>query len=183
MVEDRSDPGPDGFDAAFGGLSEQMFELCEDLLDRIEIGTIGRQEEEMRAGRSQGGAHGLTFVTAEIVEHDDIAWRERRDQDLFDVDAEAVAVDRAIEDPWRLDTIGPQGSEKGHGLPVSERDLGPQSLAFGRPASQRRHVGLGPGLVDEDQASGINPALVGLPPRSFARDIGPILLAGQHGFF
>jgi hypothetical protein len=46
-----------------------------------------------------------------------------------------------------------------------------------------RHVGLGPGLVDEDQASRIKPALVLLPLRPSPGDIGPILLAGAQAFF
>ena len=52
-----------------------------------------------------------------------------------------------------------------------------------RPAPQRRHVGLGPGLVDEDQALRVDPVLILRPLRSPARDVGTIVLAGDHGFF
>jgi hypothetical protein len=38
-----------------------------------------------------------------------------------------------------------------------------QPLAAGTPATQRRHVGFDPGLVDEDQTALINFALMGLP--------------------
>jgi len=40
------------------------------------------------------------------------------------------------------------------------------------------HIGLGPSLVDEDQATGVKPALVLLPPDAPARDVGPVLLGG-----
>jgi hypothetical protein len=46
-----------------------------------------------------------------------------------------------------------------------------------------RHIGLGPGLVDEDQASRINPTLIGLPLRPPARDVRAILLGGVQAFF
>lgn len=32
-------------------------------------------------------------------------------------------VDRAVDDPWRADAIGPQRGVKGHGVPVAERGL------------------------------------------------------------
>jgi hypothetical protein len=46
-----------------------------------------------------------------------------------------------------------------------------------------RHVGLGPGLVDEDEAPRINPALILLPLNPPARYVGAILLDGVQAFF
>jgi hypothetical protein len=45
------------------------------------------------------------------------------------------------------------------------------------------HVGLGPGLVDEDQAGRVNPALILSPLSPSPCDVGPILLAGVQAFF
>ena len=56
-------------------------------------------------------------------------------------------------------------------------------LAARRPAPQRRHVGLGPGLVDEDQARRIDPILILYPLRPPARDVGTVALASHHAFF
>jgi hypothetical protein len=50
-----------------------MFELCEGLLDRIEIGAVGRQEEQMRSLGADGVAGGPALVTSEVVENDDLA--------------------------------------------------------------------------------------------------------------
>jgi hypothetical protein len=50
-------------------------------------------------------------------------------------------------------------------------------LASWPPAAQRSHVGLRPGLVDEDQATRINSVLVLTPLFTPSRDGGPILLA------
>ena len=43
-MEEVADAAPCGVDCAFGGFSEQVLELGEDLLDRIEVRTVGRQE-------------------------------------------------------------------------------------------------------------------------------------------
>jgi hypothetical protein len=58
-----------------------------------------------------------------------------------------------------------------------------EPLAPWRPASERRHVGLGPGFIHKDEAGRINPTLIRDPLRPPARHVGTILLAGEHGFF
>ena len=55
-----------------------MFELGEDLFDGIEVGAVGRQEDEVGAFGSDDGAGGLAFVAAEVVQDDDFARREGR---------------------------------------------------------------------------------------------------------
>ena len=94
MAEESADALPRCFDGAFRGLAQQRLEFREHLLDRVEIGRVGRQEQQVRARRPDRCPHRLAFVAAEIVEHDDITGPERRHQDLFDVGAETVAVDR-----------------------------------------------------------------------------------------
>ena len=66
-----------------------------------EVGAVGRQEKEMAAGPPDGAAGGLAFVTAEVVEDDDVARRERRGENLLDVEGEELAVDRAVDDHHR----------------------------------------------------------------------------------
>ncbi len=51
------------------------------------------------------------------------------------------------------------------------------------PASDRRHVGLDPGLINEDQPVGIEVLLQGLPSLSSAGDIATSLLKGKQRFF
>ena len=62
-------------------------------------------------------------------------------------------------------------------------DLGDQPLTLGAAAMGAGHVGLGPGLVDEDQAPGIKPGLMALPPLALAGHVRPILLGGEQAFF
>ena len=58
---------PSGLNCARVGLAQQGLELGEDLLDRIEIGRVARQEEQLGAGAADQAAHRLALVTAEIA--------------------------------------------------------------------------------------------------------------------
>ena len=49
---------------AFGGFAHEVFELCEDLLDRIEIGAVWRQEQELGANAADRLADRGPFVAA-----------------------------------------------------------------------------------------------------------------------
>jgi len=165
------------------GLSEQRFQLGEHLLDGIEIGTIRRQEEKVRADRTNGPAHGVALVAAEIVHDDDVAGLERRHQELLDIGFEAFAVDGSIKDARRVDPVVPQGGKECERLPMPVWRLSAQALPSRCPAVSADHVGLGPGLINEDEAGGINLSLMPFPACPSARDVGPVLLAGQQRFF
>jgi len=69
-----------------------VLELGEELLDRIEVGAVGRQEQEMGADR----ARRLPLMAAEIVEDDQVSLGEGGDEDLLEVEGEELAVDRAV---------------------------------------------------------------------------------------
>ena len=134
-------------------------------------------------GRPDRGTHGLALVAAEVIENDDVGRLQRGDEDIFDVETEQLAVDRTIDDPWRVDPIVAQGSEEGHRLPMTIRRLGFEPSAPDAPSPQGRHIGLGPGLIDENKPPGIDLPLIGFPARPLAGDIRPVLLARQNAFF
>jgi hypothetical protein len=160
-----------------------MLELGEDLFDRIEIGAVGWQEQEARASGSDGGPDGGLLVAGEVVHDDDIVSGKRRAQLLLDPLGEACAIDRLIEDERSVDPVATQGGDEGHRLPVAVRDLGMKTLAFWCPATQRSHVGLGPGLVDKNEARWIRPTLIPLPLLAPSCDPGPELFGGKNAFF
>ena len=178
-VEQGADALPGCFDSSLGGFSEQGFQLGKHLLDGIEIGTIRRQEEKVRADRTNGLAHGVALVAAEIVHDDDVAGLERRHEELLDIGFEAFAVDRSIKDARCVDPVVPQGREECEGLPMPVRRLTAQALPSRPPAMGTHHVGFCPGLINEDEAGGINLSLMPFPACPSARDVGPVLLAGQ----
>jgi hypothetical protein len=89
-----------------------------------------------------------------------VAGLEDRDELLFDIGAEVFAVDRPVEDARSREPVAAERAEEGQRAPVAMRRIPSQAIALRPPAPQRGHVGLDPGLVDEDQAPGIE---MGLP--------------------
>ena len=57
MVEEFGNTAPSGLDGAFGGLSQQVFELGKNLFDRVQIRTVGRQEQQVRPRAVQRSLH------------------------------------------------------------------------------------------------------------------------------
>jgi hypothetical protein len=120
------------------GLSQQSLELGEDLLDRIEVGRVFGQEHDARADGSDGLSHRLSLMGAEIVEDDDVARLEGWREELFDIGAEAFAVNGAVEQAGRIDAVIAQGGKKRRGLPATMRNLVDEALSF--RAQPRRRV-------------------------------------------
>lgn len=152
MSEDIAEGGADCVETASCGLAQPMFEFGENLLDRVQIGRIFRQEKQPGASLADRLTDGFAPMTAEIVHDDDVAWMKRGDEHFLDIKQEPFAVDRAVEHARRIDTIPAQSGQKGHGLPVAMRNLGLQPSTPPRPSPERRHIGLGPGFIDENQA-------------------------------
>jgi hypothetical protein len=101
-----------------------VFEFGKHLFDGIEVRRVFREEEQLGAGRTDGLTNGSGLVAAEIVHDDDVAGLEGGDEDLFNIDPEPLAVDRAVDDPRRIDAIMAQCRQEGQGFPVAMRNLG-----------------------------------------------------------
>jgi hypothetical protein len=140
-------------------------------------------EQEACSGGSDRLPHRFPLVRAEVVEDHDVAGFQRRDEELFDIGEEALAIDGAVEQAGRVDAVVAQGGEERCGLPMAVRDLVNEPLAARRPAVETRHIGLGPGLIDEDQARGIDAALIGPPARPMAAYVRTVLLACNERLF
>src|ERR1035437_8568442 len=84
-------------------------------------------------------------------------------EELLDIGFEAFAVDRSIKDARRVDPVVPQGRKECERLPMPVRRLSAQALPSQSPAAGADHVGLGPSLIDEDEAGRINLSLMRFP--------------------
>lgn len=164
-----------------GAFAEQGLELCEDLLDRIEVGAVGGQEEQLCAGGSDDAANGLSLVTTEIVHDDDVAELEARTEKLLDVGEEAGAIDRPVEDERGIDAVMAQGCEEGERSPPTVRHFG-ETPATRSSAVGTAHIGFGPGLVYEDEVRRIELVLMRLPAHPSPGDVRPILFVGVQPF-
>jgi hypothetical protein len=147
---------------------QQRFELGEELLDRVEVWAVGRQEEQLGAGRANDTSYRLALVAAEVVDDDDVAGAQRGRQHLLDIGEKALPVDRPVDDAGSIDPIVAQYRQKVSGRQRPCGTLGHQPFAARRTAVGARHIGLRPGLVDEDEARRVKPALVFLPLRAAA---------------
>ena len=67
-------------------LPQEVLELVEHLLNRIEIRAVGRKEQKMGTCGSDRRAHRFGLVATQIVHDDDVAAAERGDQLRFDID-------------------------------------------------------------------------------------------------
>ena len=182
-IEQGTDAPPRCFDGSFCGFPEQVFQLGEDLLDRIEVWAVGRQEQQARASGPDYVPDSGLLVAGQVVEDDDVAGRERGAELLFDPLGEAVAIDRLIEDEGCVDPVAAQGGDEGHRLPVAIGHFCVKPLTVGRPTPQRCHVGLGPGLIDEHETCRIRSPLILLPLLPSSGDLRPQLLCGKNAFF
>ena len=150
-VEDATDGVPQAMDSPFGRFSQVRLQLGEGLLDWIEVGAVGWKEEERCADALDGGSHGRRLVARQVVHHDDVAAPEFRHEHASDVGEERVSVHRPVEHPGCHHAGTAQAGCKGGGLPVPKGDARAEPLTAPTAAVPPRHVGAGPGLVDEDQ--------------------------------
>ena len=88
------------------------------------------QEHEARPDVADRTSHHLSLVGAQIVEDHDVARFQRRDEELFDIGVEALAVDGPIEQAGRVDAVVAQGGEESCGLPAAVRNLVDEALSL-----------------------------------------------------
>ncbi len=100
-----------------------MLQLSEDLLDGVEVGTVGRQEQEPGADTPDRSADRLPFMAAEIVHDHDIAGLKRWQQKPLYIGEEANAIDGAIEQAGCLYPVAAQSGNKGQRSPATVRRL------------------------------------------------------------
>src|ERR1700722_2822415 len=117
-------------------VSREGVELGERLLDRVQVGTVRRQIEQLGTRRPDRSPYGRVLMAAEIVHHHDIAWPQSWNQELHHPGEETLGVDGAIQDARRGNPITSQPGHEGECLALAVRNLGDQALASGAAAMQ-----------------------------------------------
>ena len=149
----------------------------------LRSGLYRGQEDEPCIDGADSPADRAPFVGAEIVHNNNIAGLQCRHQHLLDIGAEALAIDRPVDDAGRGDAVMPKCRKEGHRAPMAVRDLSPEREPTSPPAVGTGHVGLCPRFINEDETGRIDFKLVPLPPGAAAGDVRAILLGREHGFF
>ena len=130
-----------------------------------------------------GLANFLAFVASQIVHDDGVAGAQLRRQALAHIGSEDPAIHGAVEDQRRDDAVVAQAGDKGCCPPMAVRCPAGQALPAKATTMASDHVGLGPGLVDEDQAFRVQTMLIGQPSHARRRHVRAQLLVGENGFF
>ena len=123
------------------------------------------------------------LVASKIVENNDVALAQGWQEKVLNIGAEAFAIDRSVEDAGCRELVMAERAEEREGAPVTVRREAAQAGAFGPPAPQRGHVGLDPGLIDEDEPARVEPGLPGSPAPAPTRDVGASLFEGEQCSF
>jgi len=183
VIEQVADAVDERVDGSGWFMAQQCLEFGEGHLDRVHVGAVGRQVEDLSAPSDDRLAHARNLVCRQIVEDHNIALSERRGENVLDVGAEGIAIHRPVEHPRRGHAGQAQPGDERQGFPVSERRAVAAALADRRPAIKPRHLGVDAGLVEEDEALRIDERL-GRPPQLAPRgDVRPVLLGRAQCFF
>jgi len=118
-----AEQGPERLDRSTARGAHQGFEFREAQLDRIEIRTVRGQVPQRGAGRFDQPLDAVDVMRGEVVGDDDVAGRQRGDQDLFDVGEKTVAIHRAVDDAGRGQPAHTEAGDKGARLPARERRM------------------------------------------------------------
>ncbi len=182
-LEGGGDGVDQGIEGSGRGLAQEGLQLGEPLLDRVEIGAVGRQVEQTGFGVFDRRPDALDLVARQIIEDDDIALLEFGNEELLDPGAELLAVDRAVEGARRNETVLPQRADEGRRLPMAPRNRRDQALAARASAVEPGHLGRGAGFVDKHQI--VRPPFGLLRPPLLAsfRYVGAVLLCGALRLF
>jgi len=182
-VDEFANSGPKALDGSLSSLAQERFQLGEGVFDGVEVWAVGREIEELRAGGFYYLSHIRAFVTWQVIHNDDVALAQFGQENFFDIGLEGEAVDRPINYERRDEPAQRQRSDERRRFPVAMRNADPQPFTTPTSAVAARHVGRGPGFVDEDQALGIEVELSLEPAFAPLGDIGTILLRGVGRLF
>jgi hypothetical protein len=128
-----------------------LFELCPALPDGIEIGRIGRQVAEGRAGVFDQFADAIHFVGAQIVHHDQLTGFQLRAKYVPDVSQQDIATGGSFDTHRRHPARGTDCAQQCQTAPAPGRHSFPNAFASQAAAIAPRHFRRDATLVDEDE--------------------------------
>ena len=176
--------GPDqGVKCSCGGLAKGCFELGENLFDWVEVGAVGREVAQRRAGPLDHFLDARDFVGGKIVHHDDIAGAQGWDEKMLDISQEARAIHRPIKHTGRGDPIMTKRGNECCCHPMAVRDGRDKALTARSASIKPCHIGLRPSFVNEDKMFRVQTGLACTPLVAGFGDIRAILFGGAQGLF
>lgn len=147
MIETAADLAPSLFDRAAIGLAEECLELGEQHFNRVQVGAVWRQEQEVFSRGTDCLPGSVALVAAEIVEDHHVTGPQGRHEALLHPGGEQVAIDRAIGYAGRDHLAPGQACDEGQRAPAPVGNFGQERSAALAPASQTARVRTDPGFV------------------------------------
>ena len=159
---DRAEGGPDSravcFECPWLGGAEEGLDLREGLLDRVEVGRVGREEPELSPAGLDRVAGTVAGVDREIVGDDDLVGLQGGGQPVDDVAVERVVGDGLVEQQPGAEPSQGERREQRPVLPARAGGRPVRPLTPWRPAVPAGHPEVAAGLVDPDKPSRIDPS-------------------------
>jgi len=152
--EERADAANGLFEGVIGsglGCAHMGFEFGEGHFDGVQIGTVGRQEQEPSALCFEASGGCFAFVAAKIIENDHIALIEGGCELGLGINLEGGAVHGTVEQPGSGQAMEPQTCNKGLRPPSAKRRQGPEPVPAKRPAVKPGHLRIGGGFINKDK--------------------------------
>ena len=175
--------GPERLDRPTARGPHQRFEFREAQFDRVEIRTVRRQVPQRGARGLDQTLDAVDVMGGEVVGDDDVARRERGDQDLFDVGEKTVTVHRAVDHARRGQPRDAQAGDKRAGLPPRERRVIADAVAPQAAAVPAQEIRGDARFIEKDEARRVPRRRRGLPPLPRGRDIGPVVFGRAYRLF
>ena len=178
LAEER----PERLGAATASGANEGLELREAELDGIEVRAVGWPVPEGGPGGLEGPLDAGDLVGPEGVGDDDVAGVQGRHQDLVDVGAEALAIDRAVENPRCGQPRDPRHAARN--VLVCQRPQGAWTARATRcPAVPPKQIGGDAGFVQPHEVGDIPGRRRRVPRDPRGRDVRPIVLGRAARFF
>ena len=174
---------PERLDRPTARGAHERFEFGETQFDRIEIRTVRGQIPQRRADGFDQLQDAVDVMGGEVVGDDDVARRERGDQDLFDVGEKTVPVHRAVDDARRGEPGDPQAGDKRARLPPRERRMIADAVAARAAAVPAQEIRRDAGFIEKDETRRIPRRRRRLPLVSRRGDVGPVVFGRAYRFF
>ena len=182
-IEGLAEGVPEVIDGAESLASEGGFDLREGLFDGVEVGAVGRQVEGVGVAGGEERSDAGELMGAEVVHDDEVAGPEGGQQNLTEVGFEVGPGEGAVDNHRGAEAGEAEAAEEGGRFPVTVRDGIDHPLADRSPAIEAGHRRRAEGLVEEDEATRVDPRLDDLPFRPFEDDVRPVAFGGPEGLF